>query len=124
VRLVAWFCLATGLVVLAGLALSSARGRRGEAALLKVLGAGRGTLLGQALAEFGLLAALASALGLGLSLLFGWVLLEWVLKIPFSAPWAPLAGLGLVFTATGALVGLAASWQVYQAKAAEVLRED
>jgi putative ABC transport system permease protein len=124
VRLVAWFCLATGLVVLAGLALASLRSRRGEAALLKVLGAGRAQLLGSALAEFGLLAALASLLGLALSLGFGWFLMVHVLELPFSPPWSQMAGLGALFTATGALVGAAATWQVYRVKPAVVLRED
>jgi hypothetical protein len=35
-----------------------------------------------------------------------------------------LAELGLLFTLTGAAVGLLSSWRVFQAKAAEVLRED
>lgn len=124
VRLVAWFCLATGLVVLAGLALASARSRRGEAALLKVLGAGPRQLLGASLAEFGLLAALASMLGLGLSLAFGWVLLTQVLELQYAAPWRQMVALGTLFTATGAVVGGLASWQVYRAHPAEVLRED
>lgn len=124
IRLVAWFCLATGLVVLAGLALATARSRRGEAALLKVLGGTQAQLLSAAAAEFALLAGLASALGLALSLGFGWLLLKKVLEIDFAAPWGPMAALWLLFTLTGGAVGMATSWQVYLAKPAEVLRED
>lgn len=124
VRLVAGFCLATGLVVLAGLALATARSRRSEAALLKVLGAGQRQLLAGIALEFGLLSALAAAFGLGLSLLFGWVLMTQVLELQFTAPWLPLIRLGILFTFTGAAVGLLSSWRVFQAKPAEVLRED
>jgi putative ABC transport system permease protein len=124
IRLVAGFCLATGLVVLAGLGLATARSRRGEAALLKVLGAGRGQLLAGVGLEFGLLSALASIFGLGLALAFGWVLMVKVIELPFAVPWLPLAQLGLVFTLTGAGVGLLSSWRVFQAKPADVLRED
>lgn len=124
VRLVAWFSLATGLVVLAGLALAGLRSRRAEAALLKVLGAGRGTLVGLVLTEFGLLAALAAALGLLLSLGLGWVLMPKLLDLPFAPPWGSLAALALLFAATGAAVGLTATLRVYSARPAEVLRED
>jgi putative ABC transport system permease protein len=123
VRLVALGSLATGLMVLAGLALATARTRRAEAALLKVLGASQGQILAATAWEFGLLAALAAALGLGLSLLFGWVLLVKVFELEYGVPWLQLAALALLFTATGTLTGLAASWQVYRAAPAEVLRE-
>jgi putative ABC transport system permease protein len=124
IRLVAGFCLATGLVVLAGLALATARSRRGEAALLKVLGASRRTLLGSVGFEFGLLASLAAFFGLGLALIVGWGLMVWVLELPYAVPWGPLTRLGLLFAATGAGVGLLSSWRVFQVKPAEVLRED
>jgi putative ABC transport system permease protein len=124
IRLVAGFCLVTGMVVLGGLAVATARSRRGEAALLKVLGAGRGTLLGSIGFEFGLLAALAAFFGLGLALLVGWVLMVHFLELPFALPWIPLVRLGFLFTATGAAVGLLSSWRVFQVKPAEVLRED
>jgi putative ABC transport system permease protein len=124
IRLMAWFCLATGLVVLAGLALATARSRRAEAALLKVLGAGRGDLLATVGIEFGILSALSAAGGLGLAVLFGWALMAGLLNLPFVLPAASLALLWLLFTFTGAATGLFASWRVYLAKPAEVLRED
>jgi len=124
VRLVALACLATGLAVLAGLALASARSRRFEAALLKVLGGSRGQILAATAWEFGLLSALAGLLGLALSLAFGWVLLDRVLELEFHVPWLLLLGLEALFTATGSLTGVAASWGVYQASPAEVLRQD
>ena len=76
IRVVALFSLFAGLVVLAGIALSTARSRQQEAALLKTLGAGRGTILASLGAEFGALGLLSGLFGLGLSVLFGWVLLE------------------------------------------------
>lgn len=124
VRLVACLCLATGLMVLAGLALAQARGRRAEGALLKVLGGSRGHLLAATALEFGCLSALAAALGLGLSLLFGWVLLVKVLELDYQVPWTLLAGMGLLFTLCGAGTGLLASWQVYSGAPAEVLRQE
>jgi predicted lysophospholipase L1 biosynthesis ABC-type transport system permease subunit len=59
-----------------------------------------------------------------LSLAFGWVLMAQVLELPYSAPWGQMAGLGLLFTLAGALTGALASWQVYRARPAEVLRQD
>jgi len=124
VRLVALCCLATGLMVLAGLGLAQARGRRAEGALLKVLGGTRGQLLASTALEFGCLSALAAALGLALSLLFGWVLLVKVLELEYQVPWALLAGMGAGFTACGSLTGLLASWQAYSGAPAEVLRQE
>jgi putative ABC transport system permease protein len=124
IQLVALACLATGLAVLAGLALATARSRRAEAALLKVLGARRSQLLASAGLEFGLLAGLAALLGLGLSLGLGWVLLVKVLELEYHAPWLLLAQLTLLFAATGAAVGLLSTWRVYQVPPAEVLRQD
>jgi putative ABC transport system permease protein len=124
IRVVALFSLAAGLVVLAGIALSTARARRNEAALLKTLGAGRGTVLASLGAEFGALGLVSGLLGLGLSTLFGWVLLEKVLEIPYRPPWAGLLGLGLGLVALCALTGMLSGLGALRAKPLAVLREE
>jgi putative ABC transport system permease protein len=121
---VAWACLPTGLRVLAGLGLAQARARRGEATLLKALGARRGQLLWAWSLEFGLLSALAAGLGLGLSLGFGWMLLTWLLDLPDQVPWLLLAALWALFSLCGAGVGLLSGWRLFRVKAAELLREE
>ncbi len=124
VRLVAFFCLVTGLVVLIGIALSTARQRQVEGALLKTLGAGKATLLASIGVEFGILALFATSLGLTLSAVFGWVLITQILNLHFTLPWRELGTLLVLFVTLGAGTGVAASWRGIGVKPLEVLRED
>jgi putative ABC transport system permease protein len=124
IRAVALFSLLTGLVVLAGIALSTARARQQESALLKTLGAGRRTILASLGAEFGALGALSGFLGLALSVLFGWVLLRWVVEIPFRLPALELAGLFAALILVCAATGMLASLKAIRAKPLAVLREE
>lgn len=124
IRAVALFSLFSGLVVLVGIALSSAGARRQEAALLKTLGAGRGTIYLALATEFGALGFLSGFLGLGLSTAFAWVLLEKILEIPFHLPLGNLLLLLLLMTLICALTGVFSCLPSIRSKPLAVLRED
>ena len=124
IRTVALFSLFTGLVVLAGIALSTARARQREAALLKTLGAGRGIILSSLGAEFGALGLLSGALGLGFSLLFSYILLEKILEIPYHVPVASVLGLLALLTGLCAATGMLSSLRAIRVKPLAVLTEE
>ena len=125
IRTVALFSLLTGLVVLAGIALSTARARQQEAALLKTLGAGRGVILASLGAEFGALERMLSGgLGIGFSLLFSWVLLEKILEIPYHLPLGSVLGLLAGLSALCAGTGMLSSLRAIRVKPLAVLREE
>jgi putative ABC transport system permease protein len=123
VRFLALFSLAAGLVVLSGIAFSTARARRTENALLKVLGANRRTVLTATAVEFGLLGSVASGIGISLSVGFGWVLTERILGVSFHMPWMQLSAAGLLIGGLCALTGVWASRGTAEARPLEALRE-
>jgi putative ABC transport system permease protein len=124
IKAVALFSLFTGLVVLAGIALSTARARQQEAALLKTLGGSSRVILASLGSEFGALGLLSGILGLGLSTLFGWVLLETSVEVPFRLPTGDLAFLLLSLTLVCAATGMLSSLKAIRAKPLAVLREE
>ena len=123
IHFLALFSLGAGLVVLVGIALSTARQRQMETTLLKVLGATRRTIVSSVAVEFGLLGAVSSVIGLALSLAFGWILTERFLDIAFHAPWRHLAVIAVLLSGLCALTGILACRRVFEAKPLEVLRE-
>jgi putative ABC transport system permease protein len=123
IRFIALFSLGAGLVVLVGIALSTARQRQMDAVLLKVLGAGRRTLLASIATEFGLLGAVSSLAGLVLAVGFGWLLLAWFLEIRFAVPWPQLLAIFVGLTVICALAGILTCQRILRAKPLEVLRE-
>ena len=124
IRFVALFSLAAGLVVLAGIALAGARERRAESALLKALGGSRRTLVAAVATEFGALGAVSAVTGMGLSLVFGWGLVTWLVKIPYVVPWLELAVLAIAMVALCAVTGALVCWGVFLVKPLETLREE
>jgi putative ABC transport system permease protein len=123
VAAVAVFTLAAGLVVLAGLALASARPRAADAALLAALGAGRGVLVRSLAAEFGALALLGAGLGLGLGAASSWLVVRELAGLPLAIPWAHLAVLGAGIATLAAGVGVVACHRVLHQPPLAVLRE-
>jgi putative ABC transport system permease protein len=124
VRAIGLFCLGAGLAVVVGIALASARGRRADAALLKVLGAGNGVVAWSLVAEFAAIGAVACLLGMAESLGLARLLLAGPLDLPVAVPWAQLAALGAAVTGLCAAVGVAACRPVFTAKPLAVLREE
>jgi len=124
IRIAALVTLSAGSLVLAG-AMTAARRRRSyQAVMLKVLGAGTGTVIATMMAEFGLLALAAASVALGLGILSAWAMLRYVMQISFVFSWASVltsAGiaLGLVL-----IFGLIGAWQVLRARPMPLLRSE
>jgi putative ABC transport system permease protein len=102
--LAAGVTLLTGFVVLIGAAAAGEGARNWEAALLKTLGATRGTILRSFALRAALMGAAAGLVAIGFGALAGYAVLEWVMEAQFH--FAPLPALAIV--AGGVLVTLAA----------------
>lgn len=111
VRFLAFFSLATGVVVLVGAVAASRMARIRETALLRTLGATRAQLLRVAAGEYLALGGLAALAGAGLALVAGWVLAARVFRTPYGIPAAPLVAL------VAGVVGLTVLGGVLQAAA-------
>ena len=123
IRFMAFFSIATGLAILAGSIVVSRYRRIEEIVLLKTLGASRADIRWISGTEYLALGVLASVVGLGLSLIAGWLLARYLFEAPLALPAAQL----VVATATAAaltvVIGVLNSRGVYRAPALDVLRE-
>ncbi len=123
IRFMAAFSLATGALVLLGAVTAGRLERIREGALLKTLGATRRQLTRILLAEYTALGLLAGVVGIALSAGGAWAMMHWVFDLPFTLPAVPLLAVLAATAAMVALVGIAASREVFRKTAMEVLRE-
>lgn len=108
VEFVFLFTLAAGVVVLYAAIVSSQDERLREAAILRTLGGRRRQLLAAQAAEFLALGAMAGLFAAGGASALGWVLAEFVLKLPYAFnPWIWPAGIaaGALGVAAAGLLG-------------------
>lgn len=114
--------LLTGFVVLIGAAAAGERARAWEAALLKVLGATRGTILGSFALRAALMGAAAGLVAIAFGAAAGWAVLTLVMESEFH--FAPLAALAIVLGGVLAtlLAGLLFALRPLAARPAVVLR--
>ncbi len=123
IRFMAVLSLATGALVLLGAVAAGRLQRIREGALLKTLGATRRQLTRILLAEYLALGLLAGLMGIGLAIGGGWAMTHWVLKLSFTVPLLPLGAVLVITAGLVALVGMAASREVFRRTAVEVLRD-
>ena len=123
IRLVAAVGLAAGLAVLAGAIAAGRRRRQRDAVVFKVLGATRADLVRSYMLEFAMLGGVAALLGAVLGLAAGYVLLEEVMDIAWTAPVVTAAATALAAIAVTALFGFLGTWRVLGQPAAPALRE-
>lgn len=123
IRFMAVLSLATGALVLLGAVAAGRLQRIREGALLKMLGATRRQLTRILLAEYLALGLLAGLVGIGLSIGGGWAMTHFVFKLDFTVPVLPLGAVLLSTAGLVALVGMAASREVFRRTAVEVLRD-
>ncbi|RMH32232.1 MAG: FtsX-like permease family protein [Nitrospirae bacterium] len=131
IRRIAWaaeglavFCLLNGVLVMVT-ALSSTRYRRMvEAAVLKVLGAARGTVLRIFAIEFFVMGALAGLAGIGMATGLSWIVVRVFLDIPWTFS-TTIAALAFALTAClGLVLGFLGTFRLLAPPPLRVLREE
>jgi putative ABC transport system permease protein len=124
IRVMAFFSLATGAVVLLG-AVAASRGQRvREGVLLRTLGATRKQVLRVLVAEYVSLGAMASAAAVLLSIAAAWALCRFLFEAHFQVPFGWLAGLGVGVVGLTVVVGLLNSAEAFRRTPLEVLRTE
>lgn len=120
--LAAGVTLLTGFVVLIGAAAAGERARAREAALFKVLGASRGTILASFALRAALMGAAAGLVAIFFGALAGWAVLVWVMEAAFH--FAPVPALAVVIGGVLAtlLAGLVFALRPLAARPATILR--
>lgn len=124
VRFLGAFCLGAGILVLIGIGIGTGRQRRGDAALVAVLGGTRRTLLTSISAEFATLSAIAAICGFTCGVLQTHVVFGFFLDLEVVEPWSELLVVALGIVVVGACSGLAACRSVFTHHPLAVLREE
>ena len=114
----------SGLLILVGAVAMTKFRRIYEAAIFKTLGATRRVITTVLLLEYGLLGALAGAIGSAGAVGLTWGISRFALDIPFRLLPALTVGGVAVTAALVAAVGIAASWDVLQRKPLATLRAE
>ena len=96
--------------------------RRREAALLKTLGATRSGVGALFVTEYGLLGAVAGALGAAGALVLAWAFLERLAELEFTLPLWTIPAAALLTALLAAGCGILASWKALTAKPLESIR--
>ena len=114
--------LLTGFIVLIGAAAAGERARVYEAAVLKTLGATRGTILGSFALRAGLMGAAAGVVAILAGALAGWAVMVWVMEAEYA--FEPVSAVAIVCGGVLAtlVAGLAFAWRPLAARPAQVLR--
>ncbi len=123
-RFMAFFTVATGLIVLGGAVLTGRYQRIQESILLRTLGASRAQIRKILVAEYLLLGVFAGLTGVALALGASWALAGLVFKVSFAPPlWPNVIAVALVSGLT-VLTGVATSWGIANHPPLEVLRAE
>ncbi len=124
VTIVGSLVVLSGLLILVGAVAMTKFRRIYEAAIFKTLGATRRVITSILLLEYGLLGALAGAIGSIGAMALTWGISRFALDMPFR-PLPVLSLVGVLITALlVAIVGIAASWDVLQRKPLATLRAE
>jgi putative ABC transport system permease protein len=124
IRFMAFFTVATGLIVLAGAVLSGRWQRIQESIILRTLGASRGQIRRILMAEYIALGFLASSLAVVLSVAASWALAHFAFKTDYVLSWTPLLLAVVSVTTLTLLVGLATSRGIANQPPLEILRRE
>lgn len=124
IRFMAGFSMLTGVLVLIASVLISQTQRIREMVLLRTLGAVRRQVRTILVLEYLFLGSLAAAVGILLSLGFGWALAEFLFEGPLTVHWLPLLGIFVFVCGATVGIGLVGSRGVLNSPPLEVLRRD
>jgi putative ABC transport system permease protein len=124
VRVIALFVVGAGVVVLASALAASRYQRLYESALLRTLGATRAVVARAFAVEYACLGAAAGLAGTALAALLAWIVLRFVLEVPWTFEPAPLV-LGVTGAVGMALaVGFLATFRLLGQRPLPLLRRD
>ena len=123
IRFLGVFSTVAGVLVLIGALATSRYQRMRESALLKTLGASKRVVLQVLTVEYAVLGSLASAAGLVLAVLAGWMMTSTVFEVPFRLDLTRLGSVWLWVTAVTVVVGLIGSRGVLARPPLAVLRD-
>jgi len=124
VRFLGWCGLGAGFAVLLAMAVSTARDRRLDAAIVRAVGGRDRTLLTALAGEFAALSVIALVFALPLANALAATLLIGVLDLSLTVPWATLAALAGGVVAASVFAGVAANWTVLRSPPLAVLRDE
>jgi len=124
IRFMALFSVVTGLVVLAGAALTGRYQRRKESALLRTLGASRAQVSKILLIEYLLLGGVAAFSGFVLALVGSWALAYFLFDTIFVPAALPTLTILLLAIGLTALTGLLGNRGICDRPPLEVLRDE
>jgi putative ABC transport system permease protein len=124
IRAIALFCILTGGIVMAA-ALATTRYRRlYESVVFKALGATRGLIARSFAAEYALLGAVGGLIGMTLACILSWMVLYFVLDLPWTFHPGVLA-VGLVLTVALTLaVGFLSTFRILGQRPLAILRHE
>jgi putative ABC transport system permease protein len=122
VRVLAYFTLATGLMILIAASATVRSERTREVLLLRTLGASSMTLRRIVTTEAVALGVLASSVGAVLALAASWGLVRFVFELPFDPPLSRLAILAAVTLVISSLLGGASGRLLRASSPLEALR--
>jgi putative ABC transport system permease protein len=124
IRAVALFSIASGLAVMLGALAASRYQRLYESVVWRTLGATRATVARAFAVEYGCLGAAAGVGGTALAAVLAWVVLRFVLSVPWTfEPWALVLGVAAAI-ALAVTVGFLATFRLLGAKPLAVLRQE
>ena len=124
IRFMAFFSLATGLVVLASAVSAGRYQRLKENVLLRTLGAARSQLKRILFIEYLFLGSFASLTGVLLALLGSWALTYYLFETVFAPDAAAIVGMVFLVVSLTIGIGLLGNRGVYDRSPLEVLRDD
>jgi putative ABC transport system permease protein len=111
-----------GLLVLIGAVASTAQARAREAAILKVLGAGRLQILSAYSVEYGVVGLIAGLAGVALGAAAAWPIVTLVFHTPLAVDWTGIVGVLALVSVFGAVAGGVAAFAALSRRPAPVLR--
>src|SRR5947207_12095180 len=110
IRFVSGFAIFGGLVVLASSIAGTRYRRMREVAILKTVGATRGTLIRMFCAEFAVIGSAAGLVGSGLGVILSAVLVGQLLDTTYKFTWIPVAAAAAITAALTIITGCLASY--------------
>ncbi|MEM9670331.1 MAG: FtsX-like permease family protein [Pseudomonadota bacterium] len=114
--------LLAGLMVLIGAFAAMARKRRAESALLKTLGASRGSILGLYATEFALAGGVAALFGAAMGVGAAWPIVTQQFEAEWTMPWATVGAVSSIAIFAAAIGGLVVGVATLSHPPARVLR--